>query len=317
MESNNGLTTNQLVSLIRLTGMVPDAPSVFKPEDIISLLNVELSIGIVPSILQTKEEYFVFDIEQDLVANKSKYLIPSRAISGRLRDMYYKDSGNNEYNMTKISSDDRFIFDNNIIDDTYYRKYYLEGSSICLIPKIGANPSGSIVFKIYLRPNKLVKDEEVAVISSINRTTGAIVFSNLPSKFTSSKTYDFVKSGSPHNILGLDIPLTSLNTSTKTVVVDVDSIPSDLVEGDYFAIAGETCIPNIPTELHPVLAQRVRHQIMEAQGDSQAYQAAGQRLSEMEGKTSILTENRVDGSPTRIVSRSIMFGLGRARRRLR
>lgn len=317
METNSGLTTNQLVSLIRLTGMVPDSPGVFKPEDIISLLNTELLIGIVPSILQTKEEYFVFDIEKSIEANKSKYLIPSRAISGRLRDMFYKDSGGNEFNMVKISSDDRFLFDNSVVDNTYYRKYYLEGASIALVPKVGSNPVGSLMFKIYLRPNKLVKDEEVAVISSIDTVTGIIVLSNLPSKFTVSKSYDFIKSGSPHNILSIDNSILTLNTATKTLTITAANIPSDLQVGDYLAIAGETCVPNIPTELHSVLAQRVRHQIMESQGDAQGYAAAGQRLSEMEGKTSLLTENRVDGSPTKIISKAVMFGIGRGRRRLR
>lgn len=317
METNSGLTTNELISLVRLTGMVPDAPGVFKPEDIITLLNTELLIGMVPSIIQAKEEYFVFNIYKDLEANRSKYPIPSRAISNRLRDLAYLDSGGNEFQMVKIHTDDKYQYITNTVSDSQFKKFFLEASSVVLYPNIGPNPTGQLIFKIYIRPNKLVKNEEAGVISSINRTTGEIVLSNLPTKFTISSSFDFIKAGSPHNIIDIDKSITSIVQNTKTLTFSTTDIPVDLSVGDYICLAGETCIPNIPTELHPVLAQRVRHQILEAQGDAQGQTAAGQRLSEMEGKTSILIENRVDGSPTKIVSKSIMFGLGRGRSRTR
>lgn len=312
MEINSGLTTNQLLNLIRLQGMVPNATETFKDADMLSLLNIEMSIGVVPSVLQAKEEYFVFNIVTPLVANQSAYPIPSRAISNRLRDLTYLDNSGNEYEMTKVPTDEKHNYlPSNLSDSTNFRRYFLESASVNLLPKVSASPIGSLNFKIFLRPNKLVKNEEVAVVQSINTTTGVITLSNFPTKFVLTQTYDFIKSGSPHNIISINVTASALNSSSKTITFSASDLPAQLEVGDYVAFSGETCIPNIPTELHPVLAQRVRAQIMEAQGDAQGLQNATARLSEMEGKTSILIENRVDGSPTKVVSRSILTGRSR------
>jgi hypothetical protein len=80
-------------------------------------------------------------------------------------------------------------------------------------------------------------------------------------------------------------------------------LPDELTIGDYVAQANQTIIPNIPTELHSMLAQRVACRCLEALGDMQGLQMANQKLAEMELKTGSLIDNRVEGAPLKVVNR--------------
>ena len=82
-----------------------------------------------------------------------------------------------------------------------------------------------------------------------------------------------------------------------------DPIPEELVIGDYVAQANQCIIPNIPTELHSMLAQRVVCRCMEALGDMQGLQMANQKLAEMELKTGSLIDNRCEGAALKVVNR--------------
>jgi hypothetical protein len=93
---------------------------------------------------------------------------------------------------------------------------------------------------------------------------------------------------------------TSVNSTLRTINFDPSDLPSGLVIGDQIAFAGESCIPQIPDELHSVLAQRVVCRIMEAQGDQAGLQAANGKLADMEARMGSLIDNRSDGNPQKV-----------------
>jgi len=95
---------------------------------------------------------------------------------------------------------------------------------------------------------------------------------------------------------GLPFLINIINTPT-------DVIPQELQIGDYVAASNESIIPNVPTELHSMLAQRVACRCLEALGDMQGLQMANQKLAEMELKTGSLIDNRAEGSPLKVVNR--------------
>jgi hypothetical protein len=111
------------------------------------------------------------------------------------------------------------------------------------------------------------------------------------------------------------LPIVSINTSTKVVNINPDYIPKDLEVGDFMPLAGETPIPNVPTELHMVLAQRVAQRVLEALGDSEGLNNATAKVAEMEMKLTSMMDNRVEGAPRKIVNRALMTGVARNRRR--
>lgn len=326
--TNGGLTTNALLKSIKRRAMIPDNQNTFTDQDFIDLMNEEMMIGIVPSILQMKEEYFMFKEVVPLVSDKSNYPIPERALAGKLRELCFRDTPTglnaNEYEMTQIAVDDRYTGLSNgtgSADFTGFRRFYLMGNDVILHPSVGPSAYGALTFYYYIRPNSLVKDSSVATIVSIDRANGVLTLSSVPSGYTTTSSanelvkYDFVKARSGHNILDIDITLNSINSNTKTVILDSNKIPKDLEVGDYLTLAGQSCIPNIPTELHMVLAQRVAQRLLEAIGDTEGLNNATAKIAEMESKLTTMIDNRVEGAPRKVVNRALMTGVARNRRR--
>lgn len=317
-----GLTTNGLLKSIKRRAMVPDNQNTFSDQDFIDLMNEEMMIGLVPSILQMKEEYFIFKQITPLVTNKSNYPVPERALANKLREVCYKDSVDkfvgNEYEMTRVAIDDRYTGLSNgtgSSDFTGFRRFYMMGSDVIIHPGVGPSPSGALAFYYYLRPNSIVKESLVATITSINRETGVITLSSVPAGYAFDSSYDFIKAKSPHNILDIDITPIALNVSGKLMTLDPKYVPKDLEIGDYVALAGQTCVPNIPTELHMVLAQRVAQRVLEALGDTEGLNNATNKIAEMEAKLSTMMGNRVEGAPRKVVNRALMTGVARNRGR--
>ena len=326
-----GMTTSSLLKSIKRRAMVPDNQNTFSDQDFIDLMNEEMMISMVPSIMQVKEEYFIFRQVVPLVADKSNYAVPERALASKLRELCFRDSASktfgNEYEMTQIAVDDRYTGLSNgtgSSDFTGFRRFYMMGNDVILHPSVGPSPNGALAFYYYLRPNSLVKDNEVATIIGIDRITGNITLSNIPSNYTvyvsgTSNTirnvFDFVKAKSAHNILDIDISINSIDSSSKIINIDPSIIPKDLEIGDYMPLAGQTCVPNIPTELHTVLAQRVSQRILEALGDTEGLNNATAKIMEMDGKLTSMLDNRVEGAPRKVVNRALMTGVARNRRR--
>lgn len=316
-----GLTTSAMLKSIKRRAMVPDNQNTFTDQDFIDLMNEEMMIGLVPSILQMKEEYFMFKQITPLVSSKSKYPVPERALANKLREVCFRDSTDklvgNEYEMTQIAIDDRYTGLSNgtgSADFTGFRRFYMMGSDLVLHPSVGPSPYGSLAFYYYLRPNTLVKESLVAAITNINRTTGNITVSSVPSGYDVDFTYDFVKAKSPHNILDIDVPVTNINTLSKIITLSASSIPADLEIGDYMPLSGQSCIPNVPTELHMVLAQRVAQRVLEALGDTEGLNNANAKVLEMENKLTSMISSRVEGAPRKVVNRALMTGVNRNRR---
>ena len=311
-----GLTTSALLKSIKRRTMAPDNQNTFTDQDYIDLLNEEMMIGLIPSILKAKEEYLIFKEIVPLVADKSKYPIPERALANKTREICYRDSTSktigNEYEMTRIAIDDRYSgLGTSDSSGSGFRQFYLLGGDVVIHPGVGSSPAGALAFYYYLRPNTLVKDAAVATITYIDRVLGTISLTAVPTTYTNVSLYDFTKAKSPHNIIDIDIPVVSINVSTKTITLNLDNIPVDLEVGDYMPLAGQTIVPNVPTELHMILAQRVAQRVMEALGDTEGLTNASAKVAEMEDKMSTMMNSRVEGAPRKVVNRSRMTGINR------
>jgi hypothetical protein len=131
--------------------------------------------------------------------------------------------------------------------------------------------------------------------------------------------FDFIQNTSPNKILHYDIRKNSISQLSKEISFPADLIP-DVVVGSYINLAEETFVPNIPTELHPILAQRVAVMCLEAMGDEQNKQSAERKLAKMEQDAGTFLDNRVEGAVQKIKSRNsplvnTLNTLGRRNRR--
>lgn len=298
------LTAEKLIESVKRRASIPENQVTFTTDDFLEFANEEMQIGLVPSILSLHEDHFMFTEEIPLVDSTARYTIPYRAIGSKLRELSFRDTNGQIYEMTRIGIGQRAGFMNNVAGDRIY-SYYVENDEIVLVPdttNISAN-RGNLVFTYYLRPNELVTINNTAVVTGINTTTGEITVDKIPSGFTTESEMDFVKTKSPHRTLTIDKIPSVVNSTTNTLTFSTSDIPSRLEVGDNVNLSGESNIPQVPTDLHVVLAHRVAARCLESLGDTQGLQNANAKLAEMENKTGNIIDNRVEDSPAKIVNR--------------
>jgi len=310
------LTSDTLIESIKTRAQIPDNQSTFTTANFLALANEEMDIGLVPTVLSLHEEYYVYSEEITLEASKSRYPIPYRAIGGKLRDLFYKNTSGDLLEMSRINPEDKATFQNSTAN-TNFGFFYIEGNDIVLIPDVGTSVTGTLLASYYLRPNDLVEESRVAIITSISSSGGTTTFTvdGVPTNMTTSTPVDLLQAKSGHKIRSFDVSPTSVNSTTNTIEFDDNDISSDIEVGDHIAFAGESIIPQCPSDLHSVLAHRVACRVLEALGDREGLAAANQKLAEMELKTATLIDNRVEGAPIKILNANGLLRNSRIRRR--
>lgn len=294
-------TTDSLIEDVKRRAMLPQSTQTFKPEDFLAFANEELELGVVPYIMSFHQDYLMFTVPVPLAPNQVRYEIPSRAMGNKIREVQYRDTSNNIYEMTRIFIEDLPYFQNSGYGTL---SFYTESNEIVLTPTDNISGlSGDLLVSYYMRPNELVAEDRVARITAIDRTTGVISLDSYPENFTGvlGELYDFTSTRSPFKLLGFDMQPTAFGSiTTPELTFDLGDIPDTLKVGDLASLAEETIIPQIPVELRSMLTQRVAIRCLEALGDTQGVQTAMVKLEEMEQKGGSLVDNRVEGAPLKI-----------------
>lgn len=310
--------TNTLIEAVKRKATLPTNQSTFSNADFLAFANEELRGSIVPTIISLHEEYYVYVDTVSLEANKSSYSIPYRASGGKIRDLFYRDTNGNLNEMTRISPDNKALYQQTTNSGSFLF-YYIEGNNIVITPSIGATVSGSLVFTYYMRPSDIVEESRVGEITaiSVNSIAGTTTYTldAVPSVFSLSVDYDLLQARPGHKIRKIDINASAIDTTNKTITFDTDDVDSETEVGDHVALAGECIIPQCPSDLHPLLAQRVATRCLEALGDTQGLTNANTKLQEMEMKSVVLIDNRAEGSPAKVTNHRGLLSSSISRRR--
>lgn len=134
-----------------------------------------------------------------------------------------------------------------------------------------------------------------------------IKFSSIPTIITSGSYIDFLQTKPGHKIKQMDVKIPNNSISTDKIFFTASTIPTDLIVGDYICLAGESIIPQIPTDLHNVLAERTCARILAAIGDVEGLQATNAKLQEMEIRQGAIIDSRVVGAPQKILNRNSLL----------
>lgn len=302
------LTSVDLIKSIKRRAMIPSDQNTFTDQDFLDMLNEEILYFGAPHLLRTHEEYLL--VSEDFALDGSReYQIPHRSLGNKLRELAYVTNVDNTtasfdeqvYELSRISVDDLPDY-NNYSSSRYTNTFYLQGNKIILLGEF-ALTDAVLRMHYYLRPNCLVKENKVATINSIDTATGTIVLNSFPDGFAGSPEMDFVQFKAANQVLAFDKQPTSVDSNTKTVIFAPADLPSELIAGDYLTVAQETIVPQLPVELHAVLAQRVAIAALESLGDEQGKQSAERQLEKMEKATTDIIDNRVEGAPEKINNR--------------
>jgi len=309
------LTTTKLIKSVRQRAFVPKEDAVYNDQAIIDILNEQIDTMLLPKLMSINEEYLVVSESITTEADKDRYAIPYRAVGNKLRDVSFRDGGGNYYEMSRISleevSDYRWNNASNASD-----LFYIQNNEVVLVSSRSSDYEFLDMF-FYLRPNVIVKNDLCATITSIDTDNGVITLSSFPSAFADEPLFDFIGAKTPNKIFDYDVAVTSVNRSAKTVLFDPALLPSELSVGDYVTVAEESCVPNFPTEYHPLLAQMAAVFILEAMGDTEGLQNAVRKLSTMETGILQMTNDRVEGAPQKVNPRHTTLVDGCTRGRFR
>jgi hypothetical protein len=172
-----------------------------------------------------------------------------------------------------------------------------------------------------LNPNNLS-----AFLVSPNLT---INFTSLPSTWLNEDTkitedlfkenvlIDFLQTKPGHRIYKYDVKIPVGGINGTSVTFNNNDIPSTFTSGDYICLANESIIPQIPPDLHNLLAEQACARILSALGDQAGLAATNAKIAEMEQRQGNLIDNRVDGSIQKVNGRHSILryqGVGTRRR---
>ena len=90
----------------------------------------------------------------------------------------------------------------------------------------------------------------------------------------------------------------------NSITFTTEELPDNLQVNDYVALAEETHIPQLPSELIPILSQRVAIKCLESMGDTEGMGNASRELARLEENAYTLIDNRVEGAPRKVVNRT-------------
>lgn len=304
------LTGDKLISSVRKRSMSPEDTSVFTDQDILDIANEEMDVQLLDKLLSLHEEHLTTHVDLPRT-EEGAYDIPYRAIGNKIRDVgLVNNPGPNEtvWELSQISLGELpdYSFDSGIGQDL--DKFYVESNQLKLIRPARSYDFVRIYF--YIRPNVITKLDQAAKISNISSDpiggTVTINFSNIPKKFNVGLEYDIVGGRTPNKIKAYDLTPTNISSSIKSITFsysDLEPYLDDIKVGDYVTQAEESPIPNIPTEMHPVLAQLSAVHLLEALGDSEGLRNALARLDKMNTAVMQLVDDRVELAPKKIKPR--------------
>lgn len=319
-------TSDEIIKSVKRRIIMPTSQNVFTDQDLLDFGTEEINLGMVPMILAEQEDYFLYDKYIDLVPGVSKYPIPYRATGNKIREVSHMRNSNNSdvSEMTRIGIGDLPFYNQNQTNSNI-RAFYIANNEICLVPEnLINNYTGRLRVSFYIRPNALVPLAEVGIITAINTTTGVISLTKLPPKFLTSAGLlrpdllnDFIMIKSPHKTLSYDIKPLSIDTIANTITYTPSDLPVSLATGDHISEATESAVPQIPSDLHVMLAHRVAARCLEALGDTEGLQNANVKLAEMEKNAKDLINNRVEDAPKKLTNRHAIIRGGLSSRRFR
>lgn len=268
-----------LIASLKRRGLIPTSDEAFNEADFLALIDEEMRTYILPLLRKTREDFLLARAETTVRAGFNRYLLPARCAAEAVRHVAL---GPSFTPLRRISSDDAHRGGGG---------FYIEDDAVVLVDTPDLS-GASLRFVYFYRPNLLVAESACARVAAVDIDARQVTVTATPGTFTTAESYDFVK-GTPgfrcHDVNRL------ISGVAANVMTFEGDLPVGLAVDDYVCLAGETPVPQIPAEAHPLLAQRVTYVVSNALGPAKSRPALEQ-LTQMEQGFESLFAVR-DGSP--------------------
>lgn len=258
--------------------------------DLCALMNAELQLYLTALIKSVREDHLEVSEDIAVVAGTASYRINTRAVANSITiilDATASTASPVPLTQTFASAAWRAGLTGTP------SCFELLGPSIVLHPTPTA--AGTLRVRYLQRLSRVVAEDAVGLISATAATT-VTVSGTIPSAFVTGAVFDFVRGNPPFDNQAID--------QTGTVsgnTITFSSVPSTVAVGDYLALAGETPIPQVSPELHPLLSKRVALVVAQAMSSPSAA-ALATEVETLKAAALVLMTPRVSHGPRPLIN---------------
>lgn len=290
-------TTASLLEQIKRKAFIPSSQVTFTDAELLSVATDEIHNTILPAVMSTREEFYVYLQKRALNGVIKKFDIPWRAVGMSLREVSVVVGGI-EKNIPRYDIEDKIYDDKSGI----LYGYFIQNNSINILGR----QDGDLHLYYYLRPGQLVETTEATTVTAVDLGTKTLTVNSVPSSWVVGTKIDAINyvpgfdtkdvSNEIAGISGTDITLTN-DLPTRE---DGSSL---IVANDWLSLEDTSPVPQMPVEFFQYLAEAVTAYIMESLGDAEAYGRSVQRMEQMMKNAQRTISPRVDGQSKKLVPR--------------
>lgn len=291
-----GYTSDDLLARVKARAQVPDADSRLTDADIFAIADdaIRSSVG---RIIWNADDGRIVRTQADvaLVADRSDYRLPDRAVASAVYDVLLVDSAGNERSSTYIDSADAWRWRNDESPSDSDRTYAhtIEGDVIRLLPT-PTTASLSLRVKYRRRPSRLVAVTDCLKAASATTTVISLADGESVTWATngdSAVAVDVVRGGPSGDSLADDLAST-FGADTVTRDAGQFAEPYQPGAGDYVCQPGTTCVLPVPEEAVPFLTVLVALEVSTALGDGAAVGGLSQLVAGRRKELVALVDDR-------------------------
>lgn len=250
-------TSDDLLSDVRVAAQLADNEGRITSAEMLRMASRLLSTRIAKLLITARQERWVrTHSDVPIVSGTAKYRVPSRALAAGVSDVVIVDAGGEEYDPPYITARDRHYFSGGRRPNSRSPYAYTwEGDHIVILPT-PQESQYSLRVRYPRQPPRLVLVASCGLVTNKSATTIDVLA--MPSGWGSFNTVDVVE-GTPHgDALMLD-QLAGISSNTLTIAAGVDS---EIDDGDYVCLAGESCVIPLPENVWPVLVEALAVDVM-------------------------------------------------------
>lgn len=307
-------TSLSLVKSVQRRILLPLSNNTLTSDEIIEILDEEMRTTVVPLVLAAKEEFYVQNYDQTPTVGVYNYAIPERAAFATWRDVVWVDTLGNEVAMTELAPEyTKITYPVGNLPPIYTFGFILQNDEIILWPPNSTVPTQyQLRMKIKRRPNHLTSVDNCGQVTAVNSGSLQVTLnSNGDTTWTTSTTFDAIPNSPQFTSLGDDLTISTINQATPSATVltfNSGDYPTGIAVGDWICPATLSCVPQIPYDMFPLLAQRGVIKCLEALGDNQGLQVAERRYQDMASDFARTVSPRIAGTRKALVNRTANFG---------
>ena len=235
-------TANDLMADVKRNCNVPTSQITFQNTDFYALADNSIRSKLVPLIIKTMEEFYVYPINYAIATGQIAYPIPPRAVNMMVRSVQIISSSDPDtrVNLERLNIEDLYAgISGNARFLVKKNGFYLEGNNVVLYPTPVQNLD-ILRLNYYIRPGQLVDISSCAQVQSINTSTNVVTCVSVPSTFTNATLYDLVKANPGYDYTAIDQPVTTVNGNLITFT---NALPA----GPLIGLHAETCLAGVGT----------------------------------------------------------------------